>query len=187
MPRLSIIAACSLATLAVGVVFVFSRPPQKAPDAQAIIVARPAATTTEQTIARMAPEGMREYRNVAYHFSLLYSEELSVAEHKEGGDAITVTFQTVKKARGFQIFITPYNEPQVSEERFRQDEPSGVRESLTTVAVDGALGAAFYSANSALGATREVWFVHNGFLYEVTTLKPLDDWLDGILQTWQFL
>lgn len=130
---------------------------------------------------------MREYRSEAYHFSLLYPQELAASEHPEGGNAITITFQNVEKAEGFQIFIVPYGEPQVSEERFRQDEPSGVRTSLTTITVDGATGAAFYSANPALGDTREVWFVRGGFLYELTTLKPLDNWLGGIIQTWEFL
>lgn len=45
----------------------------------------------------------------------------------------------------------------------------------------------FFSKNIALGDTREVWFIKNGYLYEVTTLKSLDAWLTQILQTWKFL
>jgi hypothetical protein len=37
-----------------------------------------------------------------------------------------------------------------------------------------------------MGDTREVWFIHGGFLYEVTTYKQLDSWLAPIMQTWQF-
>jgi hypothetical protein len=33
---------------------------------------------------------------------------------------------------------------------------------------------------------REIWFIHGGFLYEVTTYKQLDSWLTPIMQTWQF-
>ena len=130
---------------------------------------------------------MREYRSAAYHFSLFYPQELKVEERSEGGGASTITFQNVEKGEGFQIFIVPYSEPQVSEQRFKQDVPSGVRKSLTNITVDGATAAAFYSADAALGETREVWFVRGGFLYEVTTLKPLDAWLDGIMRTWKFL
>lgn len=137
--------------------------------------------------ARKPPEGMREYRSAAYRFSLFYPQELAVAERPEGGGAATVTFQNIEKAEGFQIFIVPYGEPQVSEKRFRQDVPSGVRESVTNIVVGGATGAAFYSTDAELGATREVWFVRGGFLYEVTTLKPLDAWLGEIIQTWRFL
>ena len=138
-------------------------------------------------VERAVPEGMREYKSAAYRFSLFYPQELSVSEYAEGGGATTVTFQNIEKAQGFQIFVTPYEGTQVSAQRFKQDVPSGVRESLTPVKVDGATGAAFVSKNAALGATREVWFTHGGFLYEVTTLAPLDAWLDGIMQSWRFL
>ena len=135
---------------------------------------------------RMPPAGTKEYKNARYGFSFLYPSDLSVATFPEGGGA-TITFQNVEKAEGFQIFITPYSEPQVSEKRFRQDVPSGVRKSLTNISVDGATGAAFYSTNAELGATREVWFVRGGFLYELTTLKPLDRWLGTIVKTWKFV
>lgn len=137
--------------------------------------------------ARTIPEGTREYRSTAYRFSLFYPQELTVGERDEGGGASTITFQNVAKAEGFQIFIVPYTEAKVSEARFKQDVPSGVRESLSNITVDGATAAAFYSTNALLGATREVWFVRNGFLYEVTTLKPLDAWMDAIIQTWKFI
>ena len=38
-----------------------------------------------------------------------------------------------------------------------------------------------------IGHTREVWFIHNGFLYEVTTYKEIDEWLGSIMQTWKFI
>lgn len=183
MYRISTLIVCVLAVLGVGAAFLFSKPLP-----QVVTTAQTTATTTEQgQSARTTPEGMSEYRSAAYRFSLFYPQELMVKEHSEGNGAATITFQNVEKGEGFQIFITPYNEPQVSEERFKQDEPSGVRESLTNIVVDGATGAAFYSANTLLGATREVWFVRGGFLYEVTTLKPLDTWLSTIIQTWKFI
>ena len=100
---------------------------------------------------------------------------------------MTVTFQNEKEVRGFQIFIVPYVLAQVSEERFRQDVPSGVRTNFTDITVDGAVGAAFNSTDALLGDTREVWFIHRGHLFEVTTLKPLDTWLTAVLQSWKFI
>ena len=144
-------------------------------------------TSSAGAPARTLPAGMKEYRSSAYHFSLFYPRELSVTEYAEGSGATTVTFQNVEKAQGFQIFIVPYRESQVSAKRFRQDVPSGVRKSLTSVTVDGSAGAAFLSENAALGATKEVWFTHGGFLYEITTLAPLDAWLAPVIQTWKFI
>ncbi len=145
------------------------------------------ATTTRTAQVRSVPAGWREYRNTAYRFSLLYPQELEVKEFPEKGNALTVTFQNSKEQKGFQIFIVPHPELQVSEERFKKDLPSGVRTDVTDVTIDGAIAAAFYSQNATLGETREIWFIRDGFLFEVTTLKSLATWLDAILRTWLFL
>lgn len=169
-----IIAIGAIAVLGSGVVLLSSKP-------------SPQASDNTQTVATSSTSSMREYQSTAYHFSLLYPEELIVNERSEGGGATTITFQNIEKSEGFQIFIVPYSEPQVSEQRFRQDEPSGVRESLKSIVVGGATGGAFYSKDATLGDTREIWIVHGGFLYEVTTHKTLDTWLAGIIQTWKFI
>jgi hypothetical protein len=146
-----------------------------------------AATTPAAIEARVAPAGSREYHNATYRFSLFYPQELSVSERAEGGGAMTVTFQNVDEVKGFQVFIVPFAEPQVSEARFRQDEPSGVRTNFSNITIDGAAGATFNSTDVALGETREIWFVHGGYLYEVTTLQPLEAWFDPIMSTWKFI
>ena len=73
----------------------------------------------------------------------------------------------------------------IDDARFKQDEPSGVRNDLQDVSIDGAIGASFYSTTATLGDTAEIWFIHGGYLYEVTTLKPLASWLSTILSTWR--
>jgi hypothetical protein len=57
---------------------------------------------------------------------------------------------------------------------------------LTAVIIDGVPATAFYGSNSVMGDTREIWFIHGRFLYEVTTTNQLDSWLVPIMQTWQF-
>jgi hypothetical protein len=54
------------------------------------------------------------------------------------------------------------------------------------VTIDGVPATMFYGSNSVMGDTREIWFIHDGFLYEVTTYKQLDSWLAPIMQTWHF-
>ena len=136
---------------------------------------------------RRPPDGSREYRNERYSFSLFYPEETTVKEFDEGRGALTIVFENVEKAWGFQIFIVPYKESQVSEERFLTDVPSGVRENFSDFYIDGTVAASFYSKNIGLGDTWEVWFIRGGFLYEVTTLKNLDAWLGGIMKSWKFI
>ena len=71
--------------------------------------------------------------------------------------------------------------------RFRLEEPSGVMKEPKEVTVGGARGTMFYGYNPTMGDTREVWFIHGGFLYEVITYKELDTWLAGIMSTWKFI
>lgn len=146
------------------------------------------ATTSRATAGpttRQPPDGWREYVSTPYKFSLFYPADMKVSEYDEGSGAFTVTFENVSDVQGFQIFIVPYTQEQVSEARFRRDEPSGVRNDPTAITVDGAVGAAFYSKDAALGDTREIWFIKNGFLYEATTLKSEAPLLDTIMQQWK--
>lgn len=144
---------------------------------------------TEYYIAptRSAPAGMKEYRNEQYRFSIFIPNEVKVTERDEGQGAATLTFEDIQSERGFEVFVVPHIDPQVSTERFRQDIPSGVRENVQDVSIDGAVGASFRSVHEPLGETSEVWFVRDGYLYEVMTVRPLEAWLAEVMTTWDFL
>jgi len=137
---------------------------------------------------RDVPPNAAEYYNPYFNFSLLYPNILKPGEHPEGENALTVTFEeiTPKTVDGFQIFIVPYPGGQITDARFKEDDPSGVRQNLKDIKVDGAVGAEFDSTDHILGATHEVWFIHGGYLYEVTTFKELGSWLDQLMTTWKF-
>ena len=136
---------------------------------------------------RTPPPGYAEYRSEQYRFAFFYPNGLSVSAYDEGQGASTITFQNPDPAQGFQIFIVPYGAQQVSTERFKKDEPSGVMQDPRDVTIDGAIATSFYSTDAALGDTAEVWFIHGGYLFEVTTPKSLAGWLSQIMVTWQFL
>lgn len=144
-------------------------------------------TNSETLPARTPPAGFKEYRSEAYKFSLFYPESLSVKEYKESGGAQTITFSDNQDEYSFQIFVLPFKENQVTEKRFKMDVPSGVLKEPVDVMIDSIRATAFFSTNAIMGDTREVWFIKNGFLYEVTTYKELDTWLAGIMQSWKFL
>jgi len=137
---------------------------------------------------REVPEGYFEYRTVPYHFSILFPQNLEVKEYGGKGDSLTVTFEDKSgEPKGFQIFATPYNQPVVSGERFRMDNPSGVYKEPVDVTVAGVRATIFYSQNTRLGETREAWFIRNGILYEVNARRVHDVWLGEQMQTWQFV
>jgi hypothetical protein len=148
---------------------------------------RAASVAVPLSPARTPPSGAKDYRNERYRFELFYPPNLSVNEFDEGKGAMTITFQNPVDAQGFQIFIMPYGERQVSTARFKQDVPSGVAKEVMNIQIDGAQGTAFKSKDSFLGDTREVWFIHNGYLFELTTPLSLDSWLSSIMTTWKFI
>ena len=136
--------------------------------------------------ARIPPEGFKEYKSPTYHFSLFYPGTLSVGEYKESGNGMTVAFQDTEGEKGFQIFVFPYADTQITEERFKMDVPSRVRKEPVDVMIDNVRATAFWSTNDLLGETREVWFISQGFLYEVTTYRNLDGWLSNVMKSWRF-
>ncbi len=64
---------------------------------------------------------------------------------------------------------------------------AGVMNNPVNILVDGAAATQFLSTNPVMGASRELWFLHGDFLYEVTASPSLDSWLLQIMQTWQFM
>lgn len=136
---------------------------------------------------REIPYDYQEYRSTPYHFSLLYPLELSVREYNEGGDAATITFQSTSTAEGFQLFIIPYGASAISADRFRKDEPSGVRGSPQNISVGGVPAVSFYGYDTRLGDTAEVWFIRDGYLYEATAPKSEAAWLSTVLAAWKFI
>lgn len=173
------------------IAFTASQAPTQGAPSVAASTASPVTLTPQQlgtATKRDVPPGKKEYRSERFHFSLFYPEDLQVVEDSKA-DTLTVAFQNTNKddAKGFQIFVQAYTLPQVTPERFKKDVPSGVRKNAVPVTVGGATGAAFESADAELGDTLEVWFIHQGLLYEVTSPKLLEGWLDPILTTWQFI
>lgn len=135
------------------------------------------------------PPGYVKYENKKYGFSYYHSSQAAVTEYDEGGGAMTIVQENLQKVRGLQIFIVPYAEKTISEERFKADIPSGVRNNAekTFIGKRGVEAVTFNSYDQFLGETREVWFIYNGHLYEVTTFRGVGDWFTPIMQTWRFL
>lgn len=146
-------------------------------------VVAPATSTVNVT---SLPDGFVSYANAKYHFSLAYPKELKVTEHLEQSGATTVTFEDAAGEQSFQIFLAPYAKTEIDQERFKLDEPSGVMDQPTDITIDGTRATMFFGRNGIMGDTREVWFVHTGSLFEVTTYKDLDPWLAQIMSTWKW-
>jgi hypothetical protein len=142
-----------------------------------------ASSASDGVPTHAAPRGYLPYSNPQFHFALSYPANLQLQEYKEAGGAFTVTFQDIVADEEFQVYVTPYSGTEITDAQFKLDEPSGVKIDPTDVTVAGASGIEFFSYAPRLDDTREVWFIHGGFLYEVTTYKNFDAWL----QSWRFI
>lgn len=135
----------------------------------------------------------RVYNNTKFNFSIEYPEELLLEAYDEGEDAQTIVFKNGKQGleyEGFQIFIQPFTEPvsKLTLARVREDLPHANMENVQEAVLDGNTRALlFWSDDPQIGTTREVWFVHGGYLYEITTLEHLDLWLAKLMSTWKFI
>lgn len=135
-----------------------------------------------------APPGYIKYTNSQYGFSFYHTPQGRVTEHDEGQGAMTIVLENEERVRGMQIFIVPYHEETISDARFKADVPSGVRENIeaTTLGVIGIPAVTFTSLDERLGETREIWFIYQGHLYEITTFKGVGNWFAPIIQSWRF-
>ena len=93
-----------------------------------------------------------------------------------------------QQRQGFQVFSMPYDDAQpLTEARIRQDVPDITMEQAAPTQVAGVQAISFVQLQTPdVGKTYEVWFVHNGTLYEVATYAPHAADLDAILATWTF-
>ncbi len=127
-----------------------------------------------------------------YNFSFIYPSSVKTSNFREG-DGEQILFQDDVNKIWFQINITPWDEGEnLSVERIKQDLPDIVVTSPQQVVLGPAQNnnspkaLIFFSREDGIGETREVWFVKNGNLYQVTTYKRLDTLISQILSTLTF-
>jgi hypothetical protein len=142
------------------------------------------------------PALTKAYTNSTYNFSLKMPENFDASEipaDPDSGGGETVVLQDAQ-GNGVQIVVSPFDEDTsgsytLTKERILQDVPDMQITSEQPVEVGPQYtGLAFKSDNEAFdGASREVWFVFRGNLYQISTYERLDDLLKAIFGTWQFL
>src|SRR3989344_5572093 len=109
------------------------------------------------------------YTNEKYSFSFNYPEGFKVSEFEdENGDVLL--FEKDTKA-SFQIFIAPFDESgPLNPERVQKDLPQIEMKNPKNAELAGTTALHFES-----GRTRELWFVKDGFLYEVSYFPEFEN------------
>lgn len=186
--------------LALAAYLYVQRPHPQTPEAAAVAFAtttvisiNPSGTPVTADVIEdrsPAPDGFVPYRNEQYGILFYHRPEATVRVYDEGGGAATIVLENLadpERARGFQVFIVPYADAKITEERFRKDVSSGVRTDVENTTLDGVPAVTFRSYDIFLGQTREIWAIRNGYLYEITSLSGTGNWFTPIIQSWEFI
>jgi hypothetical protein len=137
-------------------------------------------------------ESYNTFTHKKYGFSFEYPSNMSASNFAEG-EGEQVVFQGDNKD-WFQIYITPWDENgDITVNRIKKDLPDILISDPQTVILGpkqkegiGPKALIFWSKDSGLGDTREVWFVYEGNLYQLTTYKRLDQMVGKVLSTLTF-
>lgn len=141
----------------------------------------------------LAP-GMVRFVHPRYDFSLDFPDSFNVVRSPKGNaseiDLFAPRDTMDTTTPRFQLFITPYAEATITAARLSKDIPNGDITEMQEVqiGVGDAIRAAIFKSSALVGAekTREVWFIHKGFIFEVTAPLAHDTWLAGILKSFHF-
>jgi len=154
--------------------------------AQTAAVETPAAQVQSPYVV---PDLTQPYKNDHFHFSLMMPAGFTAAETDSDGGGKTIVLQDTSD-NGIQITVTPFDENihSLTEERIHQDVPDlAITDPQPVDIGDNDTGLAFESDNPAFdGASRDVWFVFRGNLYQISTYKRLDPLLKAMFSTWKF-
>jgi hypothetical protein len=130
------------------------------------------------------------YTNAKHRFSFKYPDGYTVREvATEGAD--TILIENDSTHQGIQIYMTAYTDADttITADRVRREVPEmevSNPQPLNIGAGTG-VGLAFEGNNQAFGgASREVWFIFGGTLYQISTYPEYDALLRAIFGTWTF-
>ncbi len=129
------------------------------------------------------------YTNEQFRFSLTLPQGVTAAQLPFDGKGTAVVLQDAS-GNGIQIYVTE----NVGDTRVLRE--ADIKRQIPDMQVTGVqaveigennTGVAFLSDNEAYnGASREVWFVFNGNLYQISTYARLDNLLQAMFGTWKF-
>jgi len=136
-----------------------------------------------------APPLGQDYTNSDYHFSLRMPEGFHAGELPNDAGGKTIILQDTS-GQGVQIYVSPYPDD------IKVLTMDDVRGNIPDMQVSDAQevdignnykGVAFLSDNEAFdGASREVWFVFNKNLYQISTYARFDPLLKEMFGAWKF-
>ncbi|MBU1102571.1 hypothetical protein KJ853_02860 [Patescibacteria group bacterium] len=129
----------------------------------------------------------KNYIHAGYGFSFDYPADWSVDIFKDdvGDVAVIQNAET-----GILIYVYPFDEPgPITKERILRDVPDMTIENGRQIKI-GEAGVIdvliFDSDEREMGPSKEMWFVHGGFLYQISAAEGSGEALNKIIESWKF-
>lgn len=148
---------------------------------------RPSSITSEQYVGQPL---VADYENAQFGFSLKMPDGFSPLQLPEDETGAHTLVLQNSAGEGIQIRISPYSDIKTltADDISTAIPDMSISEPEIVTIGPEYTGVAFVSDNEAFeGASREVWFVYEGNLYQISTYKRLDTLLQAIFATWEFL
>jgi hypothetical protein len=159
-----------------------------------LVVASHSRGATDTRLSTTVPTGRiasltsatSTYSNTTYGFALDYPSDLAVDEYDEGDGARTIVFRKGQQDVGFQIFVTPLSGPPISKRDIQASDPKAQVPTIVAATVGTSVPAfTFLSTAPGMGPSRELWFSHGGYAFQVTTYPDRAVWVAVIFRTWR--
>ena len=131
----------------------------------------------------------KTYQPEGSNFTVVSPEKLKVTEVPIDGveNGKRIIAESTEGKSGFEVVVLPFDETApLTRERILQDVPDMVIKNEKTIRVGNIEALSFESTDESLGATAEIWFNHNGFIYEARTYLEFGKTMKEILGSWKF-
>lgn len=128
-------------------------------------------------------ESMYRHPSGAFSFHYPHDFRINSTPYEKNGEVIT--FEKDDDT-GFQIFLSPFDEEgPLTKERILQDLDITMQ-NPREIEIDSVPAISFNGNEESVGETYEVWFVHEGYLYQITAYVGFQEGIRKILGTWGF-
>lgn len=152
----------------------------------------PLAGRENEYLEQGSRPGFKLYKNSNLNISFEYDEELKISSFEESdiGDVVEIhNPANPDDKRGLELFASAFDEDMeiVTPERIWQDLPDLViNNPQEAIIAGGKQVLIFEGEDEIIGATREVWIIHNQHLFQIVASMEADQWLAEVMKTWKF-
>jgi len=131
------------------------------------------------------------YTHPMYGFSFEKPDGYTVGSFNDGQGGETVVVQKTSNdvaKSGFQIYIYDALEPvELTPQLIKEELPGTNVNNPKKIILDGAPGIMFDSNSSSFeGSSFEIWFIHQGFVYQISSYSEFASELQNIIGSWKF-